>query len=125
MANIFLSYHEENLLNKCPIEFKPSFYRSYVDIFVHFESPQSSHYFRKYMSSKHQNITFTIEQETLASFRFETSKVVAKPVNLSLVFTGDLSLGFSPIMKISFQRTKREEFYTHYFMGVSVNVVIS
>ena len=77
------------------------------------------------MSSKHQNITFTIEQETLASFRFEMSKVVAKPVNLSLVFTGDLSLGFSPIMKISFQRTKREEFYTHYFMGVSVNVVIS
>ena len=27
LANIFLSHHEENWLNKCPIEFKPSFYR--------------------------------------------------------------------------------------------------
>ena len=31
LANIFLSYHEENWLNKCPIKFKPSFYRRYVD----------------------------------------------------------------------------------------------
>ena len=38
MANIFLSHHEENWLNKCHIEFKPSFYRRYVDnIFVLFE----------------------------------------------------------------------------------------
>ena len=38
MANIFLSHHEENWLNKCPIKFKPSFYRRYVDdIFVLFE----------------------------------------------------------------------------------------
>ena len=38
LANIFLSHHEENWLNKCPIEFKPSFYRRYVDdIFVLFE----------------------------------------------------------------------------------------
>ena len=31
LANIFLPHHEENWLNKCPIEFKPSFYRGYVD----------------------------------------------------------------------------------------------
>ena len=31
LANIFLSHHEENWLNKCPIKFKPSFYRRYVD----------------------------------------------------------------------------------------------
>ena len=29
LANIFLSHHSENCLNKCPIEFKPSFYRRY------------------------------------------------------------------------------------------------
>ena len=38
LANIFLSHHEENWLNKCPIEFKPSFYRRHVDDnFVLFE----------------------------------------------------------------------------------------
>ena len=31
LANIFLSHYEENWLNKCHIEFKPSFYRRYVD----------------------------------------------------------------------------------------------
>ena len=57
LANIFLSYHEENWLNKCPLELKPSFYRRYVgDIFVLFESPESAHSFCEYMSSKHQNI---------------------------------------------------------------------
>ena len=38
LANIFLSYHEEKWLNKCPLEFKPSFYRRCVnDIFVLFK----------------------------------------------------------------------------------------
>ena len=34
-------------------------------------------------------------------------------------------VGFSPIMKVSFQRTKREDFYTHYFIRVLAYVVIS
>ena len=60
LANIFLSHHEENWLNKCPIKFKPRFYRSYVDdIFVLFESPESADSFRENMSSK-QNINFTV-----------------------------------------------------------------
>ena len=50
LANIFLSHHEENWLNKCPIEFKPSFYRRYIDdIFVLFESRQSAHSLYKYV----------------------------------------------------------------------------
>ena len=57
LANIFLSHHEENWLNKCLIESKPNFYRRYVgDIFVLFESFESAYSFREYMSSKHQNI---------------------------------------------------------------------
>ena len=43
LANIFLSHHEENWLNKCPVEFTLSFYRRYVHyIFVTFESPEST-----------------------------------------------------------------------------------
>ena len=46
LANIFLSHHEENRLNKCPIKFKPSFYRRYVDdIFVLFESSETADWF--------------------------------------------------------------------------------
>ena len=64
LAKIFLSHHEENWLNKCPVEFKQSFYRVYVsDIFVLFESPESAHFFCTCMFSKHQNINFTVEQE--------------------------------------------------------------
>ena len=44
-AKIVVSHHEGNWLNKCPIEFKPSFYRRYVDICVFFESPKSAHSF--------------------------------------------------------------------------------
>ena len=32
---------------------------------------------------------------------------------------------FSPIMKVSFQRTKRGEFYTHYFIEVLTYVAVS
>ena len=36
LANIFLSPHEENWLNKCPIEFKPVFIEGMLMIFLHF-----------------------------------------------------------------------------------------
>ena len=79
LANIFLSHHEENWLNKCPIKFKPSFYRRYVDdIFVLFESSESADSFREYMSSKHQNINFTIEKENVGSLSFLDIKICCK-----------------------------------------------
>ena len=81
LANIFLSYHEGNWPNKCPIEFKLSFYRRYVDdIFVLFESPESAHSFCEYMSSKHQNINFTIEQESIGSLSFLDVEICRKNV---------------------------------------------
>ena len=79
LANIFLSHHEENWLNKCPIKFKPSFYRRYVDdIFVLFESSESADSFREYMSSKHQNINFTVEKENVGSLSFLDVKICRK-----------------------------------------------
>ena len=79
LTNIFLSHHEENWLNKCPIELKPSFYISYVDdIFVLFESLECSQLFREYMSSKHQNINFTVEQEEFGSLLYLYVKICRK-----------------------------------------------
>ena len=108
LANIFLSHLEEKWLNKCPTEFK--FFRRYVDdMFVLFELPESAHWFRRYMSSKHENINFTVEQENVGSFSFLDVKIyIVKTVNFSLVFTENQHLvGFSPIMKVSFQRAKK------------------
>ena len=80
LANIFLSNQEENWLNKCPIEFKPSFHRRYVDIFVPFESSESAHSFRRYMSSKQQNINFIVEQKHIGSLSFLDVKICCKNV---------------------------------------------
>ena len=76
LAGIFLSHHEENWLNKCSIEFKPSFYRRYVDdIFVLFESSESAVSLREYMSSKHQNMNFTVEHKNDGSRSFLDVKI--------------------------------------------------
>ena len=116
-----------NWLNKCCLKFKPSFYRRYVgDSFVLFESSESANSFREYISCKHQNINSTIEKENVGSLSFLDIKICHKNGKFVLVFTENQHLvGFSPIIKVSFQRTKREDFYTHYFIGVLAYVVIS
>ena len=78
-ANILISHHEEDWLNKCPIEFKSSFCRRCVDgICVLFESSESADLFRENMSSKHQNINFTVEQENVGSLLFLDVKICRK-----------------------------------------------
>ena len=87
LANIFLSHHEENWLNKCPIEFKPSFYRRYVDdmyFLNHLNLPA------RFVNMYPLNIrtwTSPMNRKVLAHFRFYTSKFVLKNINLWLVFT--------------------------------------
>ena len=39
LANAFLAHHEQNWLDNCPVEYRPLYYRRYVDdIFVLFQS---------------------------------------------------------------------------------------
>ena len=71
MAHIFLSHYEENWLDKCPIEFKSTFCRRFIDhIFVLFESSKSANSFHEYISSKHERISFTVEQNNVGSNSF-------------------------------------------------------
>ena len=64
LANIFMSFHEKTWLNNCPEDFKPVFYRRYVDdIFVLFRSPDHLEHFKEYMNKCHANIKFTTESE--------------------------------------------------------------
>ena len=64
LANAFLCFHEKTWLDDCPSEFKPVYYRRYVDdIFVLFSSPDHLARFQEYLNKKHGNINFTSERE--------------------------------------------------------------
>ena len=64
LANTFLVYHKGNWLEYCPLEYRPFYYRRYVDnIFVLLNSPEHLNRFKSYLNSRHVNISFTIENE--------------------------------------------------------------
>ena len=64
LANIFMCSFESKWLRDCPNDFKPVFYRPYIDdIFVLCSSPDHADKFREYLSSKHPNIKLSIEKE--------------------------------------------------------------
>ena len=64
LANIFLNLLETDFLNNCPLEFKPIFYRRYLDdTFVIFHDETQADQFLQYINNQHNNIKFTIEKE--------------------------------------------------------------
>ena len=71
LANLFLCYHEEKWLNDCPIQFRPKYYKRYVDdVFLMFEDRSQVKKFLRYMNSRHANINFTVEEEENGSLSF-------------------------------------------------------
>ena len=78
LANSFLCYHEKRWWDKCPEEFKPVFYRRYMDdIFILFRKEEHLKLFLNYFNSCHKNVKFTSEKETnnkLSFLDFEISR---------------------------------------------------
>ena len=73
MENAFLSFYEMKWLELCPNEFKPVFYRRYVnDIFVLFESAEHLSIFQAYLNTRHPNMSFSFEQEINVKLSFLT-----------------------------------------------------
>jgi hypothetical protein len=63
-ANIFLSHHETSWLENCPADFKPSYYRRYVDdSFLLFQNKEKVRMFTEYLNRQHPNMRFTYEVE--------------------------------------------------------------
>ena len=75
------------------------------------------------MSSKHQNINFAVEKENAGSLSMLDLKICRKNGKF-VTSVCRKPTEFTPIMKVTFQCTKRENFYTHYFIGVFAYVVI-
>ena len=66
LANAFLCFYERKWLEKCPLEFKPVFYRRYVDIFVLFKSTNHLQKFNYYF----MNLSFSFEKEKNGKMSF-------------------------------------------------------
>ena len=65
LFDAFLFFLEQIWLNDSPDDFKPVYYRRYVDnTFALFRSPDHLERFTNYSNSKHQNIKFTYEKES-------------------------------------------------------------
>ena len=62
MANLFMTHFEQIWLSECPLEYKPKYYRRYVDdIFVLMENIEDLEKFKIFLNSEHPNINFTSE----------------------------------------------------------------
>ncbi len=71
LANAFLAHWEVKWLEDCPCEFKPVFYRRYVDdIFVLFKSATHLDKFKDYMNAWHDSMKFTSDSESRGCFPF-------------------------------------------------------
>ena len=71
LANIFLGHNEVKWLTACPAEFKPLYYRRYVDdIFLLFSEASQIDLFMNYMNKQHRNMNFTSENEADESLPF-------------------------------------------------------
>ena len=76
LANLFLCNLETNYLDSCPIEYRPIYYRRYLDdIFAVFNKPENSELFFNHISRAHQNIKFTMEKEVGGVLSFLDVKI--------------------------------------------------
>ena len=74
---LFMSHYEEKWLEDCPLDFKPVYYKRYIDdIFVLFKSPEHIKHFTDYMNGCHDNISFTNESEKDNSMPFLDFKFI-------------------------------------------------
>ena len=64
MANAFMCSLEEKMLDRCPLAFRPIYYKRYVDDTIAlFRSRDAAERFLEYINDLHSNISFTIEHE--------------------------------------------------------------
>ena len=98
LADAFLVDFGKSWLQNCLSEFKPYYYRWYVDdIFVLFTSPEHLEVFRNFLNGQHVSMSFTIESDQQNKVSFHdvqlfpedntfTTSVYCKPT-FSGVFT--------------------------------------
>ena len=91
-ANAFLAHHEQNWLDSCPLVYRSSYYRGYVDdMIVLFKSSVQLKRFQSYLNSCQVNMSFTIETEQNNKISFldvsDIGELVCMVNQLSVVCT--------------------------------------
>ena len=78
-ANVFLGLHEMTWLDNCPLQFRPVYYRRYIDdVLVLFKDKTHVKKFLRYLNSKHNSIEFTHEEEdnnTISFLDIKTTRI--------------------------------------------------
>ena len=110
-ADISLSFHERNWFNNCPPDFKPTYYRRYVDdCFLLFRSPSHIPLFLDFLNHQHPNIKFTSEIESNNTLPFLDVKITRSNQSFSTsvyhkpTFTG-LFTNFDSFIPLSYRRS--------------------
>ena len=62
-ANLFLGFYGKKWLEECPIDFKPIFYKFYVDDTILIFKDEQQANLLNYLNSKHRNMKFTMDRE--------------------------------------------------------------
>ena len=76
LANAFLCHNEIKWLDNCPSDFKPIFYRRYVDdTFILFRDPSHVAKFLDYLNYQHSCIKFTFDIEDNNQLNFLDVKI--------------------------------------------------
>ena len=84
LANTFLPYHEKNWLKNCSQEFRPVFYRRYVDdIFILFKLNDHLKYFQDFLNSCHINMSFSMETEKENKLSFLDVEIIREQDKLT------------------------------------------
>ena len=79
LADAFLVHYEQNWLDRCSLEYRPSYYRWYVDnIFVLFKSSDHLKRFQSYLNPCHVNMSLTIETEQNSKISFLDINVICE-----------------------------------------------
>ena len=94
-----LSHYEQVWLDDCPDEFKPVYYKRYVDdIFVLFRSPHHLEKFNEYLDTKYANIKFTSKEEVNGSLPFLDVLISRNKVLLQQFIISLHLVEFTPIL---------------------------
>ena len=79
LANAFLVHFEKNWLQNCPSDFKPYYYRRYVDdIFVFSTSPNHLEPFQNFLNGRDANMSFAIKSEKQNRMSFLDVQIIHK-----------------------------------------------
>ena len=79
LSNAFMGHHEQNWVDSCSLEYRPSYYQRYVnDTFVVFKPTDYLIRFQSHLNYFHVNMSFTIENEQIIEISFQDVNVFRK-----------------------------------------------